>query len=356
MASDASPSIDRRVSVRAVESKETGLSRPQTAADFDLETEDGALARCPLGVDRFVPVPANWRLDSGLPLPDAVVQTRLYGPQDAPLVVVVGGISSGRFIWTGDDGGWWAALVGPGRAVDLARWRVLAFDFAPLCDTRIDITPGDQARLAALVLDALGVPTLHGWIGASYGGMIGLAFAQRFPERLERLCVISAAHKPSAMGVAWRGVQRRILDLAEAAGRPEAGLALARELAMTTYRTPEEFAARFDTTLGQDGLSEVCRYLVARGRDFAGSAKAGRWSSLSASIDRHQVVPEQVEVATTLIASTSDRLTPLADMAELGAALPRLERFVTLDSLYGHDAFLKESEQLAPVLVSFLET
>jgi homoserine O-acetyltransferase len=345
--------------VERLRSKEPGLSRPRTAASFDIlppdEGDSGETAPCPLGVDHVVTLPADWRLESGDRLPDTVFQTRLYGPRTAPLVVVAGGISSGRFIWTGDDAGWWASLVGPGRAVDLARWRVLAFDFAPLGDARVAITPGDQARLVALALDDLGVETLHGWIGASYGGMAGLAFAARFPGRLQRLCVISAAHKPSAMGVAWRGVQRRILDLAVAAGRPEEGLALARELAMTTYRTPEEFAARFTTHLGDDGLSEVCRYLIRRGRDFAGTAKPDRWASLSASIDRHTVAPQAVKVSTTLVASTSDRLTPLADMAELGGLLPNLDRFVTLDSLYGHDAFLKESEQLAPVLTTFLE-
>jgi homoserine O-acetyltransferase len=238
--------------------------------------------------------------------------------------------------------------------VDFAEWRVLAFDFAPLNDRKIEISPADQARLLALALDHLGEPKLHAYIGASYGGMVGLAFAERFPERIGRLCVISAAHRPSAMGVAWRGVQRRILHLAEAAGRPEDGLALARELAMTTYRTPEEFAARFDTTLGADGLSEVCRYLIRRGRDYVGKA-AQRWASLSASIDRHNVDPAKIATPVTLVACTSDRLTPLSDMAELGQSLRRLDRFVTLDSLYGHDAFLKETEQLAPVLNSFLK-
>jgi homoserine O-acetyltransferase len=331
------------------------LTRPQVAAQFEAPEDYDSEARCPLGVDRNVAIPADWTLESGQPLGDKVFRIRLFGPQDAPLVAVAGGISSGRFIWTGDDGGWWASLVGPGRAVDFARWRVLAFDFAPLSDSRIEITPADQARLLALALDDLGEPRLHAFVGASYGGMVGLALAERFPERIGRLCVISAAHRPSAMGVAWRGVQRRILHLAEAAGRPEEGLALARELAMTTYRTPEEFAERFETTLGPDGLSEVCRYLIRRGRDYAGSASAQRWASLSASIDRHSVEPSDIATPTTLVACTSDRLTPLSDMAELGQGLRRLERFVTLDSLYGHDAFLKETEQLAPVLNSFLK-
>jgi homoserine O-acetyltransferase/O-succinyltransferase len=326
------------------------LTRPQTAVQFA-----AAEARCTTGVDREVPIPADWTLESGESLDESVFRIRLYGPQEAPLVAVAGGISSGRFIWAGDDGGWWASIVGPERAVDFAQWRVLAFDFAPLNNRKLEISPADQARLLALALDDLGEAKLHAYIGASYGGMIGLAFAELFPERIGRLCVISAAHRPSAMGVAWRGVQRRILHLADAAGRPEEGLALARELAMTTYRTPEEFAARFDTTLGADGLSEVCRYLIRRGRDYVGAASPQRWASLSASIDRHSVDPSKITTPTTLVACTSDRLTPLSDMAELGQGLRCLERFVTLDSLYGHDAFLKETEQLAPVLNSFLK-
>lgn len=326
------------------------MTRPQAQAQFDAEE-----ASCPLGVDYDIPVPADWTLDSGQRLGERVFKIRLYGPDGAPLVAVAGGISAGRFIWTGDDGGWWASLVGPARAVDFAEWRVLAFDFAPLKDRKLDITPTDQARLLALALDHLGETSLHAYVGASYGGMVGLAFADQFPERLGRLCVISAAHRPSAMGVAWRGVQRRILHLAEAAGRPEEGLALARELAMTTYRTPEEFAERFETTLGGDGLSEVCRYLIRRGRDYAGKASPKRWATLSASIDRHSIDPARIQTPTTLVACTSDRLTPLSDMAELGQGLDRLERFVTLDSLYGHDAFLKETGQLAPVLTSFLK-
>lgn len=329
------------------------MTRPQAAAQFDAEEALDPL--CPLGADHAVSIPADWRLENGQPLQERSFLTRLYGPEDAPLVAVAGGISSGRFIWTGDDGGWWASTAGPGRAIDFAEWRVLAFDFAPLADCSLEITPGDQARLLALALDDLGAPKLHAFIGASYGGMVGLAFAELFPERIGRLCVISAAHRPSAMGVAWRGVQRRILHLAAAAGRPEEGLALARELAMTTYRTPEEFAERFETNLGADGLSEVCRYLIRRGRDYAGAASPHRWASLSASIDRHNVDPSRIETPTTLVACTSDRLTPLSDMAELGQGLRRLDRFVTLDSLYGHDAFLKETERLAPVLTSFLK-
>jgi homoserine O-acetyltransferase len=306
------------------------------------------------GTDHVVPIPANFRLDSGEAGPDVVLRVRLYGPPDAPVVVVSGGISSGRIPYAA-SGGWWPGIVGPGAPIDLERWRVLAFDFAPLGDVDIAITPSDQARLLAVALDDLGVEVVHAWIGASYGGMIGLGFAAHAPQRLGRLCVISAAHRPSAMGVAWRGIQRRILDLADDAGRPEEGLALARELAMTTYRSAEELEARFDRTLDDDGLSEVCRYLIARGRAYPETISPYRWRSLSASIDRHVIEPERVLAPTTLIASTTDRLTPLSDMHELAQRLPDLVRFAEIPSPFGHDAFLKDVDRLSPLLRSFLD-
>jgi homoserine O-acetyltransferase len=319
------------------------------------KTEDPSRTRAAIGVDWSVPVPASFRLDSGKPAPDALFRTRLYGCQDAPLVVAAGGISAGRIV-TGLDGeGWWPHIVGHGRAIDLARWRVLAFDFAPLADTETVITTRDQARLVETALDALGVETVYGWVGASYGGMIGLAFAVQSPERLRRLCVISAAHRPSAMGLAWRGIQRRIVAFAAETGRAEEGLALARELAMTTYRGAEEMETRFDRTLDTDGQSDLCRYLIARGRAYPDAMGAARWASLSASIDRHAVAPEAVDVPVTLISSLSDRLTPPSDMRDLAERLPDLVRFAEINSVYGHDAFLKDVDQLSPLLRSFLD-
>ena len=316
------------------------------------------IARCRApadGADLFVPVPVNFRLDSGARLPDREFRTRLYGPADAPLVIVAGGISAGRVPYAEDGSGWWQDLVGPGAAIDIDRWRVLAFDFAPLADAEVAITTNDQARLVELALDSHGEDQAYAWAGASYGGMVGLAFAALVPERVGRLCVISAAHRPSVLGMAWRGIQRRIAALAAEAGRPEEGLALARELAMTTYRGADELETRFTRTLDDEGLSDVDRYLISRGRAYPAAMSPKRWAALSASIDRHAVTPEAVEAPVTLIASVSDRLTPLSDMRDLAERLPDLRRFAEIDSRFGHDAFLKDVDRLTPLLRNFLD-
>jgi homoserine O-acetyltransferase len=328
----------------------------QALEAFTPDHGTGGRCRAPAdGADWFAPIPKSFRLESGRPLPDREFRLRLYGPRNAPLVVVAGGISAGRVAYARDGSGWWRGVVGPGCAIDLERWRVLAFDFAPLADEDAAITTHDQARLLDLALGELGDDHVYAYVGASYGGMIGLAYAALAPERLGRLCVISAAHRPSVLGQAWRGIQRRIVALAADAGRPEEGLALARELAMTTYRGVDELETRFDRGLGDDGLSDVCRYLISRGRAYPNAITPTRWATLSASIDRHAVTPEAVEAPVTLIASVSDRLTPLSDMRDLAERLPDLRRFAEIDSPFGHDAFLKDVDRLSPILRNFLD-
>src|SRR5204862_1293609 len=95
------------------------------------------------------------------------------------------------------------------------------------------------------LLDHLGIEKLGAIVGASYGGMVALAFGERYPQRVERLVVISASDVAHPMATAWRSVQRNIVRLGISANQPASGLELARALAMSTYRSPEEFAARF---------------------------------------------------------------------------------------------------------------
>lgn len=305
------------------------------------------------GADHTFHLPSPFRLESGDTLDAPAIHVRLHGPASAPKVLALGGISATRRL--NGAGGWWGDIVGPGAAIDTTRFCALGIDFAPDGDTLVRISPTDQARLIEFALDELGIEQMHAVIGASYGGMVGLALAQAAPRRLGNLCVISTAHQPSPLGAAWRGVQRRIVEFAQAQGDVGAGLSLARQLAMITYRSAEEFETRFDRKLGADNASDLDRYLAARGEAFCAAMGARRWLSLSSSIDRADIDPAAVQIPTTLIACTSDQLAPLSQMEDLSRRLPRLAAFHVLTSLYGHDAFLKEPAQISRALKRFLD-
>jgi homoserine O-acetyltransferase len=167
--------------------------------------------------------------------------------------------------------------------------------------------------------------------------------------------VISATQKPAPLPRAWRGVQRRVVEFALAQGQSEQGLSLARQLAMITYRSGEEFEARFPGGVGQDGRSELDRYLISRGDAYVETMAPQRWLSLSESIDRCDVDPTRINAAVTLAACSTDQIAPQSDIETLAQLLPRLRALHRVTSLYGHDAFLKEPAQIAAIIRSCLE-
>ena len=304
------------------------------------------------GRDVRAVLPDNFRLESGQGLAAGEIVGRLYGPEQGPLVFVAGGISSGRFATL-----WWSWAVRSGGPIDPERVRVLAFDLLPgPGESGLTLTTTDQARLLALLLDSLGEPRIEVFVGASYGGCIGLAFAAAFPDRIGELAVISAAHRAHPAATARRGVQRRLLAFARDCGRGAEGIALARELAMTTYRTAEEFALRFASTPPAEAGDPypVCDYLIARGAEYAGATSADRWITLSDSLDRHAVEPEAVRCPLTVIGFTSDGLVPIEDSRDLAARAPNLRRLIEAPSIFGHDAFLKERELIGRALHDLL--
>jgi homoserine O-acetyltransferase len=302
----------------------------------------------------------DFPLERGGELGRDIIRGRWIGNPDGPTIMVLGGISANRFVADGEryGRGWWGRLVHKGGPIDLNKFKVIGYDFAPNLDADCGLCPvttRDQAERLARLLDALEIQQLSGLIGSSYGGMCGLALAQYHPSRLKNLCVISAAHRPYPIGVAWRGIQRRIVRLGLEAGTPEAGLKLARELAMTTYRTPTEFADRFalTETSANPSLFDICDYLGARGDAFASATDAKRFLVMSESIDLHRIEPEAITTPTLLMTAISDQIAPLPEMRELCDRLGGPSELFTFTSLFGHDAFLKEYDAMGPRLEQF---
>ncbi|HFB54515.1 MAG TPA: homoserine O-succinyltransferase [Hellea balneolensis] len=305
-------------------------------------------------------------LEYGDILRDDIVRGRIYGKAGNPLIVIPGGISASRFIADGEQttkkerDGWWSDIVYSGGPVDLNHFQVLGLDFAPGGDnvnSPLTITTKDQAKRLAKLLDHLNIHHVHAMIGTSYGGMVCLSFAQEYPERVGKLCILGAAHRPYAMGVALRSIQRRIVDMGVDAGRPEQGLKLARELAMTTYRSAEEFSERFTATPHDSNpiRFDVGDYLEARGQHYHTIMPIHKFKALSESIDLHAVDPKKITAPSLLIATRSDQLVPPSEMQLMSELLTGPSELVTIDSMYGHDSFLKETHILAPLLSSFVQ-
>jgi homoserine O-acetyltransferase len=314
-------------------------------------------------------LPGGIDLHFGGRLDQVEVAFRIAGARDAPVVVVLGGISAGRNVFSlqPDAPGWWEDAIGPGRALDTDRFRVLGIDFIGGSHRSTGPAEGqlfpsisafDQARALVALMEHLGIGQLQASLGASYGGMVTLALAQAHPERLRHAVVLSAAHRTHPMSTAWRSVQRAIVRYALGHGEGPRGLVLARALAMATYRSAREFEERFpgpaEATL--DGFRfPVETYLMARGESYAAVYKPEAFVCLSESIDLHRVEPEAIRVPTTLLGVKEDQLVPLADVRELRDRHGGNCSLVEISSIYGHDAFLKETEVLRDLLARALD-
>ncbi|HVS77516.1 MAG TPA: homoserine O-succinyltransferase [Steroidobacteraceae bacterium] len=327
-------------------------------------------------------IPGEMSLHHGGRLSGVRVAWRLIGPANAPVVCALGGISASRRVCLAEEArhgssdgthrgrerqGWWSEIAGPERPLDTHRYRVLSFDYLGgsgettgprAAETFPSVSSYDQAELLLRLLNHLGIKALRAIAGGSYGGMVALAFGERYPERAGRLIVLCAADRPHPLATAWRSVQREIVRLALEGGRAADGLKLARALAMSTYRSSEELGARFAGAPALESdrfVFPVERYLLARGADFAARHRPESFLCLSESIDLHRIDASRIFVPTVAVAVREDQLVPVADVramvARLGAG-----RFHEISSLYGHDAFLKESQQLRGVFAAALES
>ncbi len=303
--------------------------------------------------DIEIPIPQYWIGLYGGAFAGQQLRLRFSGNLQGPRILVLGGISAGRVVANGDRGkqGWWGDVACADGGIDLNHYCVIGFDY-PTAELPIALCPEDFAELIDIALKALDIRKLFAIVGSSFGGMIGLAFARKYPSRIGKLCIISAAHRPHPMSQAWRLTQRRIIEFAVQQNKPEVGVALARELAMTTYRTPEEFAGRFSPIL--DAQNNVAGYLTAKGEAYANGVDASRYLTLSAAIDRHNEDPAKIETPTLVIGVDSDRLAPLCDVEELQRRLGGPSSLAVIASSFGHDAFLKESKAINNHLKTFL--
>lgn len=286
----------------------------------------------------------------------------VLGAATLPAVFVAGGISAGRHVAASaafPETGWWDRQTAPGRALDPHRHRIVAFDWLG-SDGALDVAldPVDQADAIAAVLDALAIARLAAFVGCSYGAMVGLQFAARHGHRLARLIAISGSHRADPYASARRALQRRAVVLGALQGDEGHGLDLARQLAILSYRTPEEFALRFAAPPRLvNGRVRVAAedYLDHCGAKYAATTAPTAFLRLSESIDLQALDPALVRVPVAVVGVEQDRLVPLADLQELveglhaaaGSPAPRLW---VLRSIYGHDAFLKEHEAIAAIL------
>ena len=309
---------------------------------------------CPSPQRGILPL-RGFSLACGLKLDNGALAWQSWGPQNAPVVIVLGGISAGR-----DLTAWWPAQCGPDRVLEPRHSRLISIDWIGGSDASsgprqdeefVPVDSLDQAHAILLLLNHLGLAQIEAVIGSSYGGCVAQHLASLLGSRLARLVVIGAAHRASPWGLALRTLQRAGVESARTPQDRRSALARARQLAILGYRTPTELECRFGES---DPSSGVLGWLAAHGERFVSRFSAASFLCLSRSLDHHQCDPASIRAETTVVAINADLLVPLSLTRDFVRQIGSHARLATISSPYGHDAFIKEESAISAILQSCL--
>lgn len=342
---------------------------------------------------RFLGVP-RFALECGAVLLDVAQAYHLDGAlaPDRRNVVLVFHALTGSADAAGVDTGWWRDVIGPGRAIDTSRWAVLCPNLLGSCygtrwagvewngvtpSAAPPITTRDQARFAARLVAALGIPLDAGALalvaGGSLGGMVALEWATEYPQSARAAVALAAPAAHPAWAIAWNHLQRAALDLA-GPGRAAEGLALARQIAMLSYRAPAEFETRFGRVAAADAIGgrehgtvasgdyAVERYLERHGARLVARFDPDAYRTLLGAMDAHDVGRGRARGGAVALRAFAGRLVGVgvpgdvlydADVVRAWTAEARAE-YRELRSSVGHDAFLVEHAQVGAILGELL--
>lgn len=240
------------------------------------------------------------------------------------------------------------------------------------------VTARDWVGSQALLLDYLKIEKIRAVIGGSIGGMQAIQWAIDSPARVEN-CIAIGAAPLTAMGLALNHLQRlAIVNDAkwrngeyEIGDGPDAGLALARSLAMISYKSEKLFAERFarnPNRNGEDplrsftGRYDISGYLDHQGGSFTRRFDANSYLILTKAMDNfhpargyesERAALERVKARVLLVGISSDWLFPPGEVKALAERMREAgadAQYAELQSTHGHDGFLAEPDAFAPIV------
>lgn len=343
-------------------------------------------------------------LESGVVLDDVRIAVQRWGelsPERDNVVVVLHALTGDSHV-TGEAGpdhptaGWWDGVAGPGAPIDTDRWCAVATNVLGGCrgstgpssiapdgkpwGSRFPaITVRDQVAADLAALAALGITQVAAVVGGSMGGARALEWVIGHPDTVRAGLVLAVGARATADQIGTQSAQVAAIkadpdwqngDYYGTGRSPESGIEIARRFAHLTYRGEAELDDRFgnDAQGNEDptggGRYAVQSYLEHQGAKLAARFDAGTYVALTDALSSHDVGRGRGGVKAALNSCvvpvvvggiTSDRLYPLRLQQELADLLPSCTGLNVVDSIYGHDGFLVETDAVGELIRRTLE-
>jgi homoserine O-acetyltransferase len=309
-----------------------------------------------------------------------------------------------------DPAQWWPGLVGEGRLFDPSDWYIVCVNMPGSCYGSVGpldpgpgggepayhefpfFTPRDMIRAYQPLREWLGIRKIRIGIGGSMGGQQLLEWAIEEPELFTYIFPIATNARHSPWGIAFNTAQRMAIEAdgswkerSEEAGMM--GMKAARATALLSYRhydTYERMQPRPESWLtesaaggrgdggrgdGQGGGPEdpagdgAASYQRYQGEKLAIRFNAFSYYTLSLSMDSHDAgrgrgglsaALGRIRAKTLAIGIGSDILFPPPEQQLLAELIPGAV-YRPIGSLYGHDGFLLEYEQIERLVRAFIQ-
>jgi homoserine O-acetyltransferase len=296
--------------------------------------------------------------------------------------------------------GWWDIMIGPGRAFDTRKYFVICSNIVGGCQGSTGpssvnprtgrpyglsfpmVTIRDWVDTQKVLVDHLGIKRLLGVVGGSTGGMQVLQWVVSYPDMVRLAIPIATTSRLSAQAIAFNEVGRIAIQSdpnwreGDYYGKtlPRRGLAIARMIGHITYLSDRSMHQKFGRKLqdksayGYNFLTDfqVESYLRYKGDHFVNRFDANSYLYITKAMDYFDLSQAYgsleeafagVQAKFLVISFSSDWLFPTYMSKETVSALRRAHAYVIFTEIqtdYGHDAFLLESEQLSSLISNFL--
>ncbi|MGI0106831.1 alpha/beta fold hydrolase [Salinimicrobium sp. WS361] len=291
---------------------------------------------------------------------------RIFGREagTAPVVLVNHALTGNANV-TGENG-WWQDIIGPGRCIDTNKFTILSINVPGngasgnsehLLHNYTEFTLDDIACIFSQVLDKLKINNLFAAIGGSIGGALAWHLAVLRPNLIQNLIPIATDLKATDWVLGQCKVQDQILN------NSADPIHDARMHAMTFYRTPASFSAKFRRKRNELNFQfEVANWLSYHGRKLEGRFELAAYklmNHLLTTIDisggngEPSAAAKKISGNIQLIGVDSDLFFLPEEIRETYKELSAVKENVSyheIKSIHGHDAFLIEYEQLSQIL------
>ena len=361
----------------------------------------------------------GFRLEEGGSLPRVDVAWESCGlvkPENDNVVFICHALTgdahvAGRYANESESSGWWESIVGPGKAIDTNRYRVICANVLGGCKGTTGpssvnpatgrpwgsafprFTIGDTVEVYRSLLRELGVTHLAGLVGGSFGGIQVCEWLAAHPNEVDKAVMIASGAALNSQALAFDIVGRYAITLdphwhggdyydRPFEDRPNVGLAQARQVAHITYLSLDLLNRRFGRKQQEDWLAKGAEWLEAhaakfgttfaiesylryQAKKFIARFDANSYLQITHAMDRYDAsvkygsldeVCRRITAKLLLVSISGDWLFSEEQSHNIAAAMLRQGKDVSyshLDIKVGHDGFLTHTKELGKLMGAF---